>query len=139
VSPDVEAGVPLRAPLAAGRSAETPGVVPREGVANSEPSTASTQPPRPEGYHILKGPFAHGACGRWWTGADRGHCGQCHETFSRGAFDAHQRISGGVITCSTDALEGHEEPWGTLWKLPDDGYWTTPDGLANPRPGGAPS
>lgn len=62
--------------------------------------------------------ITHGRCGKSWTGATNGHCSGCHETFSRGAFDKHQRIRDGVVTCSTEGLVAHEQPWGTLWKLP---------------------
>jgi hypothetical protein len=85
--------------------------VPQELPADSEPSTQTA--PR----------IYHGACGKWWTGISRGHCGQCHETFTAGAFDKHQRIPGGVITCSTAKLHARQESWGDLWALPQSDYW----------------
>jgi hypothetical protein len=66
----------------------------------------------------IPGLIRHGQCGRGWTGASRGHCSGCHETFSSGAFDQHQRISGGIVTCSTSGLVSSEKPWGTLWSRP---------------------
>ncbi len=89
---------------------------------DSEPPTGRIAPPL----------IRHGACGKGWSGITRGHCGQCHETFSAGAFDPHQRIHGGVITCSTDGLEAREEPWGTLWILPDSGYWARRRAVSDP-------
>lgn len=107
-----------RAPSAAVMQA-TPGA--------PEPASASTG----EGGVILspqidaQALIRHGACGRTWTGASRGHCSGCHETFSSGAFDKHQRISGGVVTCSTDGLVASRKPWGTLWSMPggENRWW----------------
>lgn len=67
----------------------------------------------------------HGRCGKSWTGANRGHCSGCCETFTSGAFDKHQHISAGTVTCSTDGLIGKPQPWGTLWALPGSSadYW----------------
>lgn len=68
----------------------------------------------------------HGACGKSWSGLSRGHCSGCCQTFSAGAFDAHQRIKDGIVTCSTEKLVPSEEPWGTLWRLPaaeGGSYW----------------
>jgi hypothetical protein len=86
---------------------------PTGGPGDSEPSTGRTPPPL----------IRHGACGRGWSGVTNGHCSGCHETFSRGAFDRHQRIGAGVVTCSTDGLMAHPKPWGVLWSLPNGGYW----------------
>lgn len=69
----------------------------------------------------------HGACGRGWTGSSRGHCSGCHETFTAGAFDKHQRQGGERTVCLSPAAAGlvaRAEPWGTLWALPDTGYWS---------------
>jgi hypothetical protein len=59
----------------------------------------------------------HGACGKWWTGIHLGHCGACHETFTGSAFDAHQTLEGGHVSCSTDKLQPVWQPWGILWRL----------------------
>lgn len=67
----------------------------------------------------------HGRCGKTWTGKTRGHCAQCHETFTSGAFDKHRTISGGVVTCHPPAGRGlvaRDMPWGVLWGMPG-GYW----------------
>jgi hypothetical protein len=113
-------GMPLPGRRRVARSAEQGGLAHRVGSPDSEPSTAGSQPPRPPGYNLTKGPFSHGACGRWWTGISVGHCGRCHQEFSHGAFDAHQSIRGGILTCSTAKLVAHEMPYGTLWRLPGD-------------------
>lgn len=69
--------------------------------------------------------YRHGQCEKQWTGLTNGHCSACHETFSSGAFDRHQSIDKGVITCSTDGLIPCEMPWGILWRLPgpDNPWW----------------
>lgn len=94
---------------------------------DSVASTERTQPPRPDGYAIGSGPFSHGQCGRWWTGVTIGHCGQCHQEFSSGAFDRHQHIRDGILTCDTTGLTPHIKPYGTLWKRPGDDHWTNFD------------
>lgn len=94
---------------------------------DSVPANPKNQPPRPPGYDLNVGPFAHGQCGRWWTGAKVGHCGNCHQEFSSGAFDAHQTTREGVITCSTEGLVGHEKAFGTLWRMPGGGRWGNDD------------
>lgn len=91
------------------------------------PRTAQHADPVPQGGWIdprslEPGAIRHGQCGKWWTGASNGHCGKCHRVFSRGAFDKHQRIKSGVITCSVAGLSPHPYPWGLLWTLPG-GYW----------------
>lgn len=60
----------------------------------------------------------HGACGKWWTGDKYGHCGLCHETFTSDAFDRHQTLQGGHVTCSVELLEAVSKPWGSLWRYP---------------------
>jgi hypothetical protein len=69
--------------------------------------------------------ITHGQCGKQWSGLTNGHCSACHETFSSGAFDKHQHIRDGVITCSTKGFVPWEMPWGILWKLPgpDKPWW----------------
>lgn len=44
----------------------------------------------------------------------------CHRTFTRGAFDPHQRIHKGRVTCSTRGLVSYQKLWGLLWSLPAD-------------------
>lgn len=80
-------------------------------------------PPAVDPRSLVEGSIRHGACGKWWTGPSNGHCGKCHETFSSGAFDKHQRIHNGVIACSTEKLVAHPMPWGTLWRKPGGYQW----------------
>lgn len=58
------------------------------------------------------------SCGAWWTGAGRGHCGGCHETFSsQTSFDVHRR--GGRCLDPVEAgLVGRPRRWGTEWGWP---------------------
>lgn len=71
-----------------------------------------TQSPRPANA------ITHGACGQWWTGAERSHCGGCHITLSSlTAFERHRR---GMRCNNPEAvgLVAREKPYGTLWGLP---------------------
>ena len=65
-----------------------------------------------------------GACGKGWTGSNVGHCSKCHlEYLGIKAFDQHQTISRGVVTChppETRGLVARPQPWGVLWALPVD-------------------
>jgi hypothetical protein len=77
------------------------------------------------GYRIGIGPHTHGPCGNWWTGATTSHCSGCHNTFSKGAFDKHQRMTNGQNIClnPTEAdLTAHNKPWGTLWRGQSAGF-----------------
>lgn len=64
----------------------------------------------------------HGACGRWWTGAERSHCGGCHQTFTgMSAFERHRK----GLRCNDPASVGlvaRFRPYGVLWG------WPAPDG-----------
>jgi hypothetical protein len=76
--------------------------------------------------HTAAAVIRHGACGKEWTGATRGHCSGCHETFTSGAFDRHFTHDHGQTVCNPPATRGliaHQEPWGTLWRT-RGGYWT---------------
>lgn len=75
----------------------------------------------------------HPACGAHWTGARTAHCACCHLTTSGiHAFDAHQRITGGVLHCLLPDVAGlvpSSRPWGVLWTLPvqDSAPWIAGD------------
>ena len=73
---------------------------------------------------IPKNAIVHGACRRWWTGAERSHASCCHETFSSlSAFEQHRK--GGRCNNPADAgLVAREKPYGTLWgwPAPEGGY-----------------
>ncbi|MGW6695598.1 FDXHR family putative zinc-binding protein [Rhodococcus sp. NPDC054953] len=66
----------------------------------------------------------HGACGQWWTGAQRAHASCCHRTFSSlSAFDRHRK----GLTCNDPAevgLVARPKPFGELWgwPAPEGGY-----------------
>lgn len=66
----------------------------------------------------------HGKCGKWWTGAQRAHCGACHETFSSlGAFDRHQTwprgsSGSGCRRPGEVGLTSSARPFGELWSYP---------------------
>lgn len=68
--------------------------------------------------------IVHGACGSWWTGAERSHCGGCHITLSSlTAFERHRR----GLRCNDPATVGliaRQKPYGDLWGLPgpEGGY-----------------
>ena len=52
------------------------------------------------------------AQGHVWrqSGNRTGHCSACHRTFDSGdAFDAHQRISDGVVTCLNPSTATHQD------------------------------
>lgn len=76
----------------------------------------------------------HPACGAHWTGGRTAHCAACHITTSGiHAFDAHQRIAGGILHCLPPDKAGlvpAERPWGVLWTLPvqPSAPWLTPEG-----------
>jgi len=59
--------------------------------------------------------IVHGACGNWWTGGERSHCGSCHRTFtSLTAFELHRR----GLRCNDPAAVGlvvRVERFGPLW------------------------
>lgn len=67
---------------------------------------------------IPRGAIVHGACGKWWCGRERAHCGGCCETFSAlTAFVRHRRGR----RCNPPeeiGLVPREKPYGTLWGLP---------------------
>jgi hypothetical protein len=63
--------------------------------------------------------ITHGRCGRWWTGAERSHCGGCCETFSSlKTFEAHRK----GLRCNDPGSVGlvaRETPFGRLWGRPE--------------------
>jgi hypothetical protein len=66
----------------------------------------------------------HGACGSWWTGAERSHASCCHRTFSSlTAFDKHRK-GGRCNDPESVGLVAREKPYGTLWgnPAPEGGY-----------------
>lgn len=71
--------------------------------------------------------ITHGQCGKWWTGAERSHCGGCHEMFSSlTAFEKHRR----GLRYNDPAgigLEPREKPFGVLWghPAPESRSWVT--------------
>jgi len=73
----------------------------------------------------------HPACGTYWTGARTAHCAACHLTTSGiHAFDAHQRVTDGILRCLLPDAAGlvpSVRPWGVLWTLPVQGSapWIT--------------
>ncbi|MEU4133626.1 FDXHR family putative zinc-binding protein [Streptomyces wuyuanensis] len=78
----------------------------------------------PNTSQIPKNAIVHGACGRWWTGTERSHCGGCHETFTGlTAFERHRK----GLRCNPPAevgLVARQKPYGTLWgqPAPEGGY-----------------
>lgn len=73
--------------------------------------------------HAPAGAIVHGACGGWWTGANRVHCAACHELFSgNSAAGAHRKGSFGVdrrcVDPATVGLVAREMPFGALWSWP---------------------
>lgn len=71
-----------------------------------------------------RGAIVHGACGRWWTGAERSHASCCHETFSSlSAFDAHRK-GGRCNPPASVGLIARPKPFGDLWgwPAPEGGY-----------------
>lgn len=76
----------------------------------------------------------HPACGAYWTGTRTAHCAACHLTTSGiHAFDAHQRITSGIVHCLPPDAAGlvlSERPWGVLWTLPvqPSAPWLTSEG-----------
>ena len=65
---------------------------------------------------------SHGACGKWWTGNDRSHCGACHLLFSSlSAFDRHRR-AGQCLPPAEVGLVARQQSYGLLWG------WPGPDG-----------
>lgn len=62
--------------------------------------------------------ITHGACGQWWTGTERSHCGGCHLTFtSLTSFERHRK----GLHCNNPADVGlvpRDKPYGQLWGLP---------------------
>jgi hypothetical protein len=75
-----------------------------------------TQTPTPT--EIPPNAIRHGACGQWWTGAERSHCGGCHLTFtSLTSFERHRK----GLRCNDPADVGlvpRDKPYGQLWGLP---------------------
>lgn len=80
--------------------------------------------PTPGENGVPKNAVVHGACQRWWTGAERSHASCCHRTFSSlSAFDRHRK--GG--RCNDPAAMGlvaRVKPFGELWGWPgpEGGY-----------------
>lgn len=78
--------------------------------------------------------IVHGACGKWWTGNSRAHCGACHETFSsESAANRHRVGNFGVDRRCVDpasvGLVAREKPWGSMWghPAPEGGRTWGPD------------
>lgn len=73
---------------------------------------------------VPKNAIVHGACGSWWTGAERSHCGGCDQTFTGlTAFERHRK----GMRCNPPGdvgLVARDKPYGTLWGLPapEGGY-----------------
>lgn len=76
------------------------------------------EPQNPTPESIPVGAIRHGACGKWWTGAERSHCGACHELFSGlSAFERHRR----GMRCNPPheiGLVPREKPYGIVWGTP---------------------
>lgn len=76
---------------------------------------------KPRPIHLAGG-VRHPACGACWTGGRAAHCARCHlTTTSLRAFDAHQRITGGILQCLPPDKAGlvpTVRRWGLLWTLP---------------------
>lgn len=67
---------------------------------------------------IPKNAIVHGACGSWWTGNERSHCGGCCQTYSSlTSFDRHRK-GGHCNDPAAVGLVAREKPYGTLWGLP---------------------
>lgn len=67
---------------------------------------------------IPKNAIVHGACGSWWTGNERSHCGGCCRTYSSlTSFDRHRK-GGHCNDPASVGLVAREKPYGTLWGLP---------------------
>jgi len=81
---------------------------------DSQAPTFTTPAPRDE--------IHHPRCGKSWTGLRTSHCPLCCETLSGGsAFDQHQRLTDGVLTCEPPekvGLVAVEKPWGAMWSWP---------------------
>jgi len=98
-------------PTPSGALSARPGA--SRGHSGAQPDPASLGVARDE---VIR----HGACGRWWTGRDRNHCGSCHETISSvTGFDAHQK-DGKCVSPGAVGMVAREEPWGELWVYPGD-------------------
>lgn len=67
---------------------------------------------------VPKNAIVHGACGSWWTGEERSHCGGCCRTFTAlTSFERHRK----GLRCNPPedvGLVAREKPYGTLWGLP---------------------
>lgn len=57
-------------------------------------------------------------------GTRTAHCARCHlTTTGLRAFEAHQRITGGILHClppDKAGLVAAERPWGVVWSQPAD-------------------
>lgn len=89
--------------------------------------------PTPGKNGIPKNAIVHGACGAWWSGEERSHCGGCHVTLTGlTAFERHRR----GMRCNppeTVGLVAREKPFGLLWGMPapENGYaWRRSDDTA---------
>lgn len=77
--------------------------------------------------------LTHPKCGQAWTGTRASHCGACCLTFSSTtAFDKHQHLNDGILTCESPEKVGLlpvPKPWGMLWSLPSNGSpWGASEG-----------
>jgi hypothetical protein len=95
-----------------------------------ESASASRGSGRPRSVRAPAGIW-HPACGAQWTGARTAHCACCHlTTTGLHAFEAHQRITDGILQCLPPDKAGlvpHLRTWGTVWSQPGDGVdWWAP-------------
>jgi hypothetical protein len=93
-----------------------------------ESASASQTSGQPRPVRVSVG-VRHPTCGAYWTGGRTAHCARCHLTTTGiRAFEAHQRITDGVVQClppDEAGLAPHQRPWGTVWSQPGDGatWW----------------
>ena len=76
------------------------------------------------------GPVSHPRCGQSWTGSRAAHCARCCLTLSStSAFNAHQHLADGILTCLSPQKAGLvpiAKAWGVLWSWPatDHNPWS---------------
>lgn len=91
----------------------------------------------PQGFgepHPLRQPVGvrHPGCDGHWMGTRTAHCARCHiATSGLRAFEAHQRITGGILQCLPPdkvGLVAAERPWGVVWSQPagESTPWSNP-------------
>lgn len=94
---------------------------------NQESASALHGPGRPRPVRMPAGVW-HPACGAQWTGSRTAHCARCHlTTTGLRAFEAHQRITDGIVQCLPPDKAGlvpSQRTGGTVWSQPGgDGDW----------------